>query len=143
MNFFCINQSFLVGLMIFNLFVYKRLSNPSRPLSIGRKLVIGMILASLSMCIAGIVEIFRQNQCISGNTFSFQSQSSSGFLFWRQRWFELKYLCTITSEYLHGSCWDIRNSCKSRICLSGCSAFSSSTSHEFTILFIRCIISYW
>ncbi|CAF0739285.1 unnamed protein product [Adineta ricciae] len=55
----------IVGLMIFNLFVYKRLSNPSRTLSIRRKLVIGMILASLSMCIAGIVEIFRQNQCIS------------------------------------------------------------------------------
>ncbi|UJR14271.1 hypothetical protein I4U23_001262 [Adineta vaga] len=54
----------ILGLLILNLLIYKRSDDPRQTLTIRRKLVIGMILASLSMCIAGIIEIIRQNQCI-------------------------------------------------------------------------------
>jgi hypothetical protein len=41
--------------------VYKRLQASGRSFSINTRIVIGMISAAFSMCIAGTVEIFRQN----------------------------------------------------------------------------------
>lgn len=57
------------GIIIFNLFIYKCLEARNRSLSIPMKLVIGMFFACLSLCIAGTVEVFRQEKCDSNRIF--------------------------------------------------------------------------
>jgi len=56
----------LVGILILNLFVYKHLINRDQSCLIQTKFIIGMILASVTMVIAGIIENLRQTQCYSG-----------------------------------------------------------------------------
>ncbi|CAF4175102.1 unnamed protein product [Rotaria sp. Silwood2] len=53
----------IVTIFFLNTFVYKRLEASGRSFSIRSRIVIGLISASLSMCIAGTVEIFRQKRC--------------------------------------------------------------------------------
>ncbi len=53
----------LAGILIFNAFVYKHLDSENPLMEIGGKLVIGMCFASITMCITGVVEGFRQNYC--------------------------------------------------------------------------------
>ncbi len=53
----------LVGILILNLFVYKYLINCKQSSLILTKFVVGMILASITMFIAGTVEKLRQNDC--------------------------------------------------------------------------------
>jgi hypothetical protein len=53
----------LVTIFILNTCVYKRLYSNNRPLSMKVRIVIGMIGATLSMCITGVIEIFRQKRC--------------------------------------------------------------------------------
>lgn len=60
-------ESILVGLLIFNLFLYKYLNDRNQVSTITYKFVIGMCFASLSMCVSGLVEIFRQQKCNDGN----------------------------------------------------------------------------
>ncbi len=50
--------------MILTIFVYKYLDARNRIISIKVKLILGMILASLTMCISGTIEAVRQNYCI-------------------------------------------------------------------------------
>ena len=52
--------------MVLNLFVYKTLDARHRPRTITTKFVIGMTFSVLSMSTAGLVEIFRQDQCQEG-----------------------------------------------------------------------------
>ncbi len=59
----------LVGIIILNTFVYKYLDARNRIISIKTKLVIGMILASLTMFIAGMVEISRQKSGCTSNIY--------------------------------------------------------------------------
>lgn len=56
---------FIVGILILTFFVYKQLDRWNRSISIRMKLNLGMIFASIAMCIAGITEIIRQSHCIS------------------------------------------------------------------------------
>jgi hypothetical protein len=56
---------YLVAIFVLNTFVYKRLYASGRSFSIKSRMVIGMISATLAMCIAGTVEIFRQMKCDS------------------------------------------------------------------------------
>ncbi len=53
----------LVGILIFNTFVYKFLDARHRPLTIETKFIIGMCFASITMLIAGSVEKIRQDGC--------------------------------------------------------------------------------
>ncbi len=55
--------------MIFflNTFIYKRLKTTERIFSIRSRIILGMILATIAMCMAGIVEIYRQNSCGNGD----------------------------------------------------------------------------
>lgn len=57
----------LVGVIILNRFVYKYLNIVDKQLNIARKFFIGMVFASISMCIAGIVEILRQHGCLKSS----------------------------------------------------------------------------
>ena len=52
---------YLVTIFLLNAFVYKRLIASGRSFSINTRIIIGMISAAFSMCLAGTVEIFRQN----------------------------------------------------------------------------------
>ncbi|CAF2586135.1 unnamed protein product [Rotaria sp. Silwood2] len=69
LNLFTIDQKSLfilvVVIFILNTCLYKRLHINNRPFSIKIRMVIGMISATLSMCLTGIVEIFRQKKCDS------------------------------------------------------------------------------
>ena len=56
----------LVGIAIFNLFVYKCLDARHRSLTITIKIVIGMSLAFLTALTAGIIEIVRGQRCHHG-----------------------------------------------------------------------------
>ncbi|CAF1102360.1 unnamed protein product [Rotaria sp. Silwood1] len=53
----------IVTIFFLNTFVYKRLEASGRSISIRSRIIIGLMSASLSMCIAGTVEIFRQKTC--------------------------------------------------------------------------------
>ena len=53
--------------MFLNAFVYKRLQASGRSFSIKSRIVIGMISATFAMCLAGTVEIFRQDICRTQN----------------------------------------------------------------------------
>ncbi|CAF1244094.1 unnamed protein product [Rotaria sordida] len=53
----------IVTIFFLNTFVYKRLEASGRSFSIRSRIVIGLIAASISMCIAGTIEIFRQKTC--------------------------------------------------------------------------------
>lgn len=59
----------LVGLFIFNWFVYERFDAYNQSNLMQAKFVVGMILASITMFIAGTVEKFRQNSCSNGMVF--------------------------------------------------------------------------
>lgn len=50
-----------------NAFIYKRLQASGRAFPINSRIVIGMIAATLAMCLAGTVEIFRQSICRTSN----------------------------------------------------------------------------
>ncbi|UJR33175.1 hypothetical protein I4U23_020631 [Adineta vaga] len=52
-------------IFIFNTCIYNKLHVKNRLLSIKVRFVIGMIAATISMCITGTVEIFRQQKCNS------------------------------------------------------------------------------
>ncbi len=54
---------FLVGILILNLFVYKYKNIQHSAETITYKFIIGMCFAFISMCITGIVEVFRQKKC--------------------------------------------------------------------------------
>ncbi|CAF0713867.1 unnamed protein product [Adineta steineri] len=58
----------IIGISMLAIFVYKCLNAPKRRVSIRVKLITGMILASLAMCIAGTIEIFRQQNCVLGKS---------------------------------------------------------------------------
>ncbi|CAF2495975.1 unnamed protein product [Rotaria sp. Silwood2] len=58
--------SIIIGILILNLFVYKHLVNYNQSSLIQIKFVIGMILASITMFIAGTIEKFRQHECHPG-----------------------------------------------------------------------------
>ena len=57
----------LVSIIVLNTFVYKRLQASGRSFPISTRIMIGLISATLSMCMAGTVEILRQNVCQSHN----------------------------------------------------------------------------
>ncbi|CAF1488802.1 unnamed protein product [Adineta steineri] len=57
----------IVTIFLLNTFVYKRLQASGRSFPINTRIVIGMVSAALSMCMAGTVEIFRQNICKTQN----------------------------------------------------------------------------
>ncbi|CAF1541779.1 unnamed protein product [Adineta ricciae] len=57
----------IVTIFVLNTFVYKRLQASGRSFPINTRIVIGMTSAALSMCMAGTVEIFRQNICKTQN----------------------------------------------------------------------------
>ena len=63
-------SSLLVTIFVLNTFVYKRLYASGRTFPIRSRIVIGMISATLAMCMAGVVEIFRQKTCLSSLTVS-------------------------------------------------------------------------
>lgn len=52
-----------VTLFILNTFVYKRLDKHGRTFSHRSRVIVGMLSATLAMCIAGVIEIFRQESC--------------------------------------------------------------------------------
>lgn len=52
-----------VGILILNFLVYKYLDARNRLLTITKKLAIGMCFGLITMCIAGTVEVFRQQKC--------------------------------------------------------------------------------
>lgn len=47
-----------------NTFLYKFLDSRNRPVTIVTKFIFGMIFACISMCLAGSIEVARQNQCV-------------------------------------------------------------------------------
>jgi hypothetical protein len=49
------------------MFVYKYLDTENPAMEITTKFVIGMCFASITMCITGVVEGFRQDQCKQGS----------------------------------------------------------------------------
>lgn len=53
----------LVGIFLLNMFVYKRLKTDNPVKLLTAKFAIGMVFASLTMCTAGVVEIFRWDEC--------------------------------------------------------------------------------
>ncbi|CAM4955090.1 unnamed protein product [Rotaria socialis] len=53
----------IISITILNTVVYKFFDTHNRQLTIKIKLIIGMVLASLAMCITGIVEMDRQKYC--------------------------------------------------------------------------------
>lgn len=53
----------LVGIVIFNFFIYKHLEDRHPDVQIAFKLGIGMCLAALTMCVTGVVEIVRLQDC--------------------------------------------------------------------------------
>jgi dipeptide/tripeptide permease len=55
------------SIMFLNAFVYKRLQASGRSFSIKSRILIGMISATFAMCLAGTVEIFRQDICQTEN----------------------------------------------------------------------------
>jgi hypothetical protein len=55
----------LVTIFILNTCVYKHLYTKNRPFSMKVRIIIGMICATLSMCITGVIEIVRQKRCDS------------------------------------------------------------------------------
>lgn len=57
----------IVTIFFLNAFVYKRLRASGRSFSIKSRIIIGMISAAAAMCIAGTVEIFRQEICETQN----------------------------------------------------------------------------
>jgi hypothetical protein len=57
------NYVTLVGILIFNLFIYKCMDVRHKSLTIATKFVIGMCFSIATMCIAGTVEVFRQEGC--------------------------------------------------------------------------------
>jgi dipeptide/tripeptide permease len=57
----------IVGLLIFNTFVYKFLNTRHRSFTITTKFVIGMCFACMTMCIAGSVEYYRQQGCLDNH----------------------------------------------------------------------------
>ncbi|CAF0905534.1 unnamed protein product [Rotaria sordida] len=58
--------SIIIGILILNLFVYKHLVTYNQSTLIQIKFVVGMILASITMFIAGTIEKFRQHGCHPG-----------------------------------------------------------------------------
>lgn len=57
----------LVTILLLNTFVYKRLQASGRSFSIKSRITIGMVSAALAMCMAGTVEVFRQDICQTQN----------------------------------------------------------------------------
>ncbi len=55
----------LVGILLLNTFVYKYMDAQKRTFSIATKFILGMTIACISMLLAGLIEIVRQNYCIS------------------------------------------------------------------------------
>ncbi|CAF1932517.1 unnamed protein product [Rotaria magnacalcarata] len=53
----------IITIFFLNAFVYKRLESSGRSFSIKSRMIIGMISATLAMCMAGTLEIFRQKTC--------------------------------------------------------------------------------
>ncbi|CAF0976439.1 unnamed protein product [Rotaria sp. Silwood1] len=53
----------IISVIILTIFIYKYMDTQNRTMTIKIKLIIGMILAALTMCIAGIIEIIRQKYC--------------------------------------------------------------------------------
>ncbi|CAF2742258.1 unnamed protein product [Rotaria sp. Silwood2] len=60
----------IISVIILTTFVYKYMDAQNRTMTIKIKLIIGIILASLTMCIAGIVEIIRQKHCTKEKDYS-------------------------------------------------------------------------
>ncbi len=57
-----------MAIFFLNTFVYKRLEASGRSFSIRSRIFIGMFSATVAMCIAGTVEVFRQKACDSSPT---------------------------------------------------------------------------
>jgi dipeptide/tripeptide permease len=57
----------LVTIFLLNAFVYKRLRASGRSFPVNSRIIIGLVSATIAMCIAGTVEIFRQNICKTHN----------------------------------------------------------------------------
>ncbi|UJR14008.1 hypothetical protein I4U23_001008 [Adineta vaga] len=60
----------IVAIFFLNTFVYKRLEASGRSISIRSRITFGMISATIAMCLAGTVEIYRQKLCDSQPTIS-------------------------------------------------------------------------
>ncbi|CAF1488783.1 unnamed protein product [Adineta steineri] len=60
----------ILAIFFLNTFVYKRLEASGRSISIRTRIIIGMISATIAMCMAGTVELFRQKLCDSQPTIS-------------------------------------------------------------------------
>lgn len=125
-----------------NTFGYEYLRKRNRVLSIRTKLLIGMALASLTMCLAGFFEIVRQKYCPTGQTsVPYHNFSLIDWFHFSRPWsFRLESICAITTIYLHGSFGSFRHHHHSWIRLSCRSTFRSIALHEFTILFRRHLI---
>lgn len=54
-------------IFLLNAFVYKRLQASGRSFSTRSRIIIGMLAAAAAMCMAGTVEIFRQDICETQN----------------------------------------------------------------------------
>ncbi|CAF4006844.1 unnamed protein product [Rotaria sordida] len=57
----------IVTIFLLNAFVYKRLQASGRSFPINTRIIIGLISAALAMCMAGTIEIVRQNVCKTHN----------------------------------------------------------------------------
>lgn len=60
----------LVGILILHIFVYKYFDAWDKEVLIIGKFIIGMVFSLISMCTAGVVEVFRQKQCIGSKIFA-------------------------------------------------------------------------
>ena len=89
-----------VGILILNVCVYKYLENRNRSLSIATKFLLGMCFALASMCVAGIVEIFRQKQCTSGNVRSINQLFDHFIGCFRTRNFSIISIYSIATVYV-------------------------------------------
>lgn len=130
------------GILMLNIFLYKFLDNRNRSLSIKTKLLLGMICAFISMCLAGSVEVIRESRCPDNTTASkilsswhlvlnlrFRSYSSRwGFLF--------IYIRSITSIHGLGLFGDAYSDGQLWIRLLRRSAFGSVPIYESTFLCI-------
>lgn len=138
---------YLVSIFVLNTFVYKRLHASGRTFPIRSRIVIGMISATLAMCMAGVVEIFRQKTCLSSPTISqtigrFLSHLSlfcrTCTILFRQDQLHCRghdYLLSVSSVHWNRSVRSLHVRRQSRICLHGCAPFCSVIDHESTILF--------
>jgi hypothetical protein len=141
-----LSLSIPVTIFLLNTFVYKRLQASGRSFPISTRIVIGMVSAALSMCMAGTVEIFRQNVCKTQN---FTQIIGTNVVF-SSCFFKIQYpflssgqrICRGEHERIFSIssiCWyrpfgSVHLGSQSRIRLPCCSAVSTIADYEPSIL---------